>query len=184
MDIEQIARDVIEKAEHVTPLPYMMSENVLRPGIVSIPLGGKIYVALETEWDDGEYLVASANHAPELARAVLAQADEIARLQEVEHKAIEQSEYIQSRGLTEYEMAQRHAMYAAALDKIRDQEAELSALRRAAEMARDIVLSVVSSNKGSIGDINNTYLPQISVKRADAALTALDEVLQGEKNGT
>ena len=80
MNTIELAREVLEKAKLAVGLPWMMSPNILRPGIISIPLN-KVYVALETEWDDGEYIVSACNRSPILAQAIIDQAEEIAQTQ-------------------------------------------------------------------------------------------------------
>ena len=69
---------------------------------------------------------------PTLARAVLDQQAELARLREVERKAIEQSEYIQAHGLTEYEMNRKNV-------DILQKEAEILRLREVTKAAREYV---------------------------------------------
>ena len=70
--------------------------------------------------EDAEFYAAAREDIPALL-------DEVERLREIERKALEQSEYIQTHGLTEYELARKNAEIALLRARIAALEAVVAA---------------------------------------------------------
>ena len=153
MDINEIAREVLEKAntlpetidfgwDYQDDSQYVIEANKIYSSASALAravlaqkdeidnlLTAHDVLKSYADWSKSEIKLLSRFSAQCALDIHVDVSDELARLREVERKAIEQSEYIQQKGLTEYEMARKDTMYALALDKIRDQEASLAALR-------------------------------------------------------